>query len=96
MSHTPDMLATLPLPKVDAVTFYKRDQLTTDLICCDVEIEGRVWTFHEEASGWNDVITHLSALPGFRVDWYSAVVNPPFLICETIAYQRSQIPHPHP
>ena len=65
------------------MVFYKRDEITADLICCDVEIGGKVWTFHEEADGWLDLITHLSALPGFRVDWYEAVVSPPFATSET-------------
>lgn len=82
------MLNQLPLSAIDAVAFYKRDEITTDLICCDVEIQGRVWTFHEEVGGWQALIAHLSALPGFRSDWYEAVVNPPFVTSETIAFKR--------
>lgn len=88
MTVTPDVLSQLPLPQVDAVVFYKRDEITTDLICCDVVVRGQVWTFHEEANGWSDLITHLSALPGFRVDWYEAVVNPQFATRETVAFDR--------
>ena len=47
MAITPTILAQLPLPDIDAVVFYKRDEIITDLICCDVEMAGRVWTFHE-------------------------------------------------
>ncbi len=82
------MLNQLPLFEIDAVTFYKRDEITTDLICCDVAIQGRIWTFHEEAGGWQALIAHLSALPGFRSDWYEAVINPPFATSETIAFKR--------
>ena len=78
MTITPAVLAQLTLPDVRAVVFYKRDEITTDLICCDVEVAGHVWSFHEEAAGWQDLITHLSALPGFRADWYESVVSPPF------------------
>ena len=85
---TPDILAQLPLCEIDAVVFYKRDELTTDLICCDVEVHGRVWTFHEETSGWKVLTAHLSGLPDFRSDWYGAVVNPPFATSETVAYRR--------
>lgn len=88
MSITPAILAQLPLPDIDAVLFYKRDEITTDLICCDVEIAGRTWTFHEETKGWKKLISHLSALPNFRADWYETVVNPPFATCETIAFKR--------
>jgi len=34
------------------VIFCKRDEITTDLICCDVEVAGHVCTFREEATGW--------------------------------------------
>lgn len=88
MTITPAILAQLPLPDILAVIFYKRDEITTDLICCDVEVAGQVWTFHEEAAGWSDLISHLSALPGFRADWYEAVVSPPFTTAETVAFDR--------
>jgi len=85
---TPAILAQLPLPDIDTVVFYKRDEITTDLICCDVEVQGRVWTFHEEAVGWQELIEYLSALPSFRADWYSAVTSSPFATDETVAFDR--------
>ncbi len=88
MTITPTILRRLPLSEIDAVVFYKRDEITTDLICCDVEVRGRVWTFHEEAVGWQTLIAHLSALPGFRGDWYEAVVRPPFEASRTVAFGR--------
>jgi hypothetical protein len=88
VSITPAILAQLPHTSINVVVFYKRDEITTDLICCDVEVAGRVWTFHEEAGGWTDLIAHLSALPGFRADWYAEVVSPPFAASETVAYRR--------
>ena len=88
MSITPAILAQLPLADIDAVVFYKRDEIIADLICCDVKIASRVWTFHEEAKGWKDLIAHLSALPGFNSDWYAAVAKPPFETSETIAFDR--------
>ena len=84
----PDIPAQLPLSEIDAVVFYKRDEITTDLICCDVEVAGRVRTFHEEAAGWEGLIAHLADLPGFRTDWYAEVANPPFATSETVAYRR--------
>lgn len=86
-SATIDRLA---LQRIDSVTFYKRDELTTDLICCDVEIDGMTWFFHEEAEGWALLLRHLERLPGFRTDWYEAVAQPPFESCVTIAFDRSK------
>ncbi len=79
----------IPLTRVDRVTFFKRDELTTDLICCTVEAGGKVWFFHEEAEGWDALVRYLEELPGFRRDWYEAVVQPPFARSETIAYVRA-------
>lgn len=78
----------LPLAKIIAVTFFKRDEIATDLICCDVEIDGKVWTFHEEVEGWDLLLQYLEGLPGFRTDWFSAVSKPAFASCETVAFRR--------
>ena len=83
-----ERLGLLPLAEIDRVTFYKRDELATDLICCDVEIRGQTWFFHEELDGWDLLLQHLQKLPGFRSDWYSAVSQPPFAPCETVAFSR--------
>jgi len=48
-----------------------------------------VWFFHEEAEGWEALISYLEQLPGFRSDWYQSVVLPPFAASETVAYKRS-------
>ena len=81
----PDLLAQLPLPDITKVTFYKRDEITTDLICCDVALGEPVWTFHEELVGWDLLIDHLQQLPRFRSDWFAAVAQPAFAPSETVA-----------
>lgn len=83
-----DMLSQLPLADIDTVTFYKRDEITTDLICCDVEMAGTVRTFHEELEGWDALLQHLYKLPDFRTDWYASVSQPPFGVSETVAFSR--------
>ena len=83
-----DLLTRLPLPDIAKVTFYKRDEITTDLICCDVVIGDKVWTFHEELVGWDLFIDYLQRLPGFRDDWFAAVSQPPFESSETVAFYR--------
>jgi len=83
-----DTLAQLPLARVEKVTFYKRDEMTTDLICCEVVLTDIVRTFHEELDGWTSLIDHLAKLPGFRADWFAVVSQPPFATCETVAFNR--------
>ena len=79
----------LLLDQIERVAFYKRDELTTDLICCEVGIAGRSWFFHEELTGWQLLLEHLRHLPGFRGDWHAAVVQPTFERCETVAFERT-------
>ncbi|HUE79506.1 MAG TPA: hypothetical protein VMN38_07735 [Sphingomicrobium sp.] len=83
-----DTLGQLPLTEITRVTFYKRDEMTTDLICCEVILDGQAWTFHEELFGWDILLQHLYKLPGFRTDWYAAVSQPPFATRETVAFSR--------
>lgn len=83
-----NVIAQLPLTDVSKVTFYKRDEVTTDLICCDVVVAGKVWSFHEEQAGWDLLLDHLQALPSFRVDWFTTVSQPPFATSETVAFSR--------
>jgi hypothetical protein len=78
----------LPLAEIERVTFFKRDELTTDLICCDVQAVGRDWFFHEEMVGWELLLDRLKGLPGFRTDWFSAISQPAFVSAETVAFQR--------
>jgi hypothetical protein len=82
---------TLPfaLADVERVIFYMRDEITTDLICCDIEMLEQTWFFHEEAPEWKALIEHLETLPGFRADLFSAVTSPAFSPNETLAYQRA-------
>ena len=83
--HTLDQL---DLERIERVTFLKREEVTTDLICCEVQIGGQVWFFHEEAEGWDALLCRLEKLPGFFLDWRSKVVQPPFAPSETVAYTK--------
>lgn len=82
------LLERIPLSEIDTVTFWKHDEITTDLICCAVEAGGKSWTFHEEMAGWPLLLEHLEKLPGFRADWYAAVYQPAFAPCVTVAFRR--------
>jgi hypothetical protein len=83
-----DIVAELPLEVVSKVTFYKRDEITIDLICCDVVVRDKVRTFHEELACWDALIEHFQKLPGFREDWFAAVSQPPFAASEMVAFSR--------
>lgn len=86
----PGLLDELPLEEIEAVTFYKRDEVTTDLICCEVTVAGRTLFFNEDSDGWDALIRHLQQLPGFRADWFAVVSKPVFLRSEMVAFHRGQ------
>ena len=81
------------LTDVRKVVAYKRDEITTDLICFDVVTEQsggrRTWIFHEKQPEFERVVAELSELPGFMTDWRERVVLPPFASCETVVYARN-------
>lgn len=70
---------------------YKRDELTTDLVCCDLTVEQNgirsVYTLHEDAPGWHEFLTWLGMLPGFWADWRSAVILPAFQPNRTVVFE---------
>jgi len=79
----------LDLRVVLKVEFYKRDELTTDLICCDVQTTDGTMRYHEEMPQWGVLLDQLRTLNGFRHDWFSIVSQPPFLESRVTAYEKS-------
>ena len=83
-----ELSANYPLGDVERVIFFKRDELTTDLICCEVTIAGKNWAFHEEQDIWPHLLKHVEQLPGFKTEWFASVVQPPFGRNEFVAFSR--------
>ena len=66
--------------QVNRIAVYKKDEITTDLICIEFGLpENMVVTLHEELEGYNSVVQamHLQ-FEGIEKDWYSKIVQPPF------------------
>lgn len=82
----------ITLDDIQEVTFFKRDEWTTDLICCDVVVRtdaGIVtWFLHEELPGWEDLIRLLERLPGFDRTWRNKVAWPAFADNRTLVFRR--------
>ncbi len=78
----------LDLSAIERVEFYKRDELTTDLICCDVMLDGVTRLYHEEMPIWRSLLDRLQLLQGFRADWFALVSQPPFADCRLTAYEK--------
>lgn len=81
----------LMLQEICRVEFYKTDQVTTDLICCEVRTRDGVFVSHEEESDWDDLTRALGALDGFRDDWFAQVSQPPFAECRFVAFESLSI-----
>ena len=74
------------------VSAYKRDELTTDLICLDVVLRDASTCFlHEEALGWEEFLDAAErALPGMHPfqAWFAEVSRPAFARNETLLFER--------
>lgn len=81
------------LDEVRAVVVYKLDELTTDLVCCDIVTGAgdneQIRTIHEELPGFEAAMRSFETLPGFNRQWRDAVVLPPFATNRTVAYERA-------
>ena len=78
---------------VDQIVFFKRDELTTDLICCEITIITKgspvVWFVHEEADEWTMILLEMENLQGFDKSWPEKVIKPPFVENRTIAFSKT-------
>ena len=81
--------------RVVLVSGYKRDLITIDQICLEVEFEdGARVGYHEDMPEWEELLERLPGLlPDFpaREEWYRDVVLPPFETCETLLWRRSEV-----
>jgi hypothetical protein len=76
------------LSNVLRVDFYKRDEITSDLICCDIITRDEVIHAHEEMDHWDELIRKLEHLGGFDVEWFSQISQPAFGPEVCVAFER--------
>src|SRR5687768_14351821 len=69
---------------VQEVATFKKDLLTTDLICLEFIAGDRRVLVHEEIDGWEGLVEalprHLSGFPAFG-EWFPLVAHPAFATC---------------
>jgi hypothetical protein len=74
------------------VTAFKRDLLTTDLICVAIEFTDEAGTqhieLHEELEGFGQLLLLLEKNSGFVSDWREKVTLPPFEANVTVLWER--------
>lgn len=83
-----DKFKTQSLDTIKEVRFFKRDALTTDLICCEIETPINTWFFQEETEFWESLLEYICVLDGFDKDWFSKVSQPPFESCLHVAFSK--------
>ena len=82
-------MTSFSLDSVERVEFFKRDRITTDLICCQVTFgDGRSLEWDEDMSDWRGIIGSLEALPDFDRSWFAKVSQPPFEPSHYLAFER--------
>ena len=78
--------------EVRAVIAWKLDELTSDLVCCEIVTDSRggeqVRTVHEELAGFEALMTRFAELPGFDRHSWEAVIGPVFETDRRIIYTR--------
>ena len=83
----------IAMSDIEKVAFFKRDEITTDLICCEIfykNNEGDMSRIilHEEKEYFDKTVLALSGLPGFMNHWREVVVKPAFVENYTIVFLR--------
>ena len=85
-------LHTITREKVEKVSFFKTDEITTDLICCEIEFQKKDQLekaiLHEDCENFESFETWIAKLPSFDTEWRSKVVHPPFKENFTVAFDR--------
>lgn len=81
------------LDEVSAIVAYKLDEITTDLVCCDIVTGAgdgeQIRTIHEELLGFDAAMVGFDVLPGFDRKWRDAVILPPSAANRTVIYSRA-------
>lgn len=86
-----DLLGRVRFDDILSVEAYKRDELTTDLVCFDITTVGELpvtWFVHEEVPGWLELVKALQHLSGFDTTWPGKIIQPAFAESRTVIYDR--------
>ncbi len=75
---------------IRSITAYKRDLITTDLVCLQIEFgsEPRYFQISEEWLGFANLTESLASRFAFPADWQETVVQPPFATNDKILFTR--------
>ncbi|MCX5804628.1 MAG: hypothetical protein NT010_00985 [Proteobacteria bacterium] len=80
--------------KIFKIIAFKRDLLTTDIVCFAIEVReqdtSNIIEINEEIAGFDTLDERLSQIPGFMSNWREFVIKPPFARQETVIFEKEQ------
>ena len=84
-------IAQISWQEIEEVTAFKRDLITTDLICIEIRThDDRVMEFNEEVAGFEPCLEEMQRnLHGFDTRWHEKVVKPAFAANKTVLFSKT-------
>lgn len=76
---------------ITRITAYKRDLLTTDLLCLLIEADGAASEVNEEVPGFDVIDDALESELGVAPDWKRGVVFPAFHPNPAVIFPRDPV-----
>ncbi len=80
------------LEKIEKVTFFKIDEFTSDLVCCDIVFSDdnglQIIHLNEDRDDLARVDCYFASVEGYDKNWRENVILPPFEECEYVAFKR--------
>ena len=77
---------------INVISAFKRDMLTTDLVCFEIEYcrekKPVVIEINEEMADFDLLAERISQMKGFVPNWRELVIKPPFATQRTCVYKR--------
>lgn len=85
-------IAKLQWSEIKEVTAFKRDLLTTDLVCFEVmTTKGLLYEFNEDVPGFELWVSEMQrTLLGFDSSWRDRVISPPFAPNRTAIFHNDK------
>jgi hypothetical protein len=75
---------------ITEIIAFKRDLLTTDIVCLMLRTSGMTFEINEEMTEFSQLAKELEKVfPTFDKSWWEKVVTPAFATNETIVYRRA-------
>lgn len=75
--------------EVVRVTVFKRDEVTTDLLCLEIELaNGETIEPNEDVGGFDEWLRRIESLHGVDPDWRGKVIQPPFARNAIVLFTR--------